>query len=361
MKIQNKEYKNILDKYLNLRPFDLNRKQKLTEFKNGINDLTEYHYKNNKLYKEIVRRLNFKLSKKYKIDELPFLPVTVFKNFDIHTSKLSDIDTIATSSGTTGKKVSKIFLDKKNSINQIRVLNKILTDYFGSKKCPMLVLSKKSKEKSEELNAKLAAIKGFSVLGSEFFFGLNDQGALDDNTLKNFINHPSKKKYIFGFTGDIWQKFYLSELKIFHKINLANVTIIHGGGWKKLEHLKIDNQTFKNKIYKKFKIKNIINYYGMIEQTGSIFLECSECNCFFPSIFSDILIRDENLKINFNKPGLVQLISLLPTSYPGHNILTEDVGQFVFKKCRHCNPKNLKQFQILGRVKNSEIRGCSNI
>ena len=83
MKIQNKEYKNILDKYLNLRPFDLNRKQKLTEFKNGINALTEYHYKNNKLYKEIVRRLNFKLSKKYKIDELPFLPVTVFKNFDI--------------------------------------------------------------------------------------------------------------------------------------------------------------------------------------------------------------------------------------------------------------------------------------
>ncbi len=359
MTIQNKDYKNFLNKYLTLQPFDLKKNKKTNLFKNGMNILTKYHYYNNKIYKKLIDKLNFKLSKNNEIEKLPFLPVTIFKNYEIYTSNLNEIDTIATSSGTSSKNVSKIFLDKNNSLNQIRVLNKILTNYFGNKKYPMLVLSKKPKAKSDSINAKLAAIKGFSVIASEILFCLDEQDNLDINTLKKFINHPSINKYIFGFTADIWQKLYSSKLN--NKFDLSNVTIIHGGGWKKLENLKVDNQTFKNKIYKKFKIRKIINYYGMIEQTGSIFLECNECNNFFPSIFSDIVIRDEKLESVYNKRGLIQLMSLLPSSYPGHNILTEDIGQIVFKKCKHCNSRNLKQFKVYGRVKNSEIRGCSNI
>ena len=354
MTIQNKDYKNFLNKYLTFQPFDLKKNKKLNLFKNGMNILTKYHYYNNKIYKNLIDKFNFKLSKNNEIEKLPFLPVTIFKNYEIYTSNLDEIDTIATSSGTSSKNVSKIFLDKNNSLNQIRVLNKILTNYFGSKKYPMLVLSRKPKAKSDSINAKLAAIKGFSVIASEILFCLDEQDNLDINILKKFINDPSTNKYIFGFTADIWQKLYSS--KINNKFDLSNVTIIHGGGWK-----KVDNQTFKNKIYKKFKIKKIINYYGMIEQTGSIFLECNECNNFFPSIFSDIVIRDEKLKPVYNKRGLIQLMSLLPSSYPGHNILTEDIGQIVFKKCKHCNSRNLKQFKVHGRVKNSEIRGCSNI
>jgi len=361
MKIQNKDYKNFLDKYLTFHPFNLKKNKKKNLFKNGMNILTNYHYYNNILYKKLIDKLNFNLNKNNEIDKLPFLPVTIFKNYEIYTSNLNEIDTIATSSGTSNKKVSKIFLDKNNSLNQIRVLNKILVNHFGRKKYPMLVLSSKPKLKSDLINAKLAAIKGFSVIASEKFFCLDEQDNLDLNILKEFVNRPSKNKYIFGFTADIWQKFYLSKIKINNKFDLSNATIIHGGGWKKLENLRVDNQTFKNKIYEKFKVKKIINYYGMIEQTGSIFLECNECNNFFPSIFSDIIIRDEKLKPVYNKSGLIQLMSLLPSSYPGHNILTEDIGQIVYKKCKHCNSKKLKQFKVYGRVKNSEVRGCSNI
>ena len=46
------------------------------------------------------------------------------------------------------------------------------------------------------------------------------------------------------------------------------------------------------------------------------------------SEFSDIIIRDENFNIlKKNETGFIQLFSLLPTSYPGHNILTEDIGK----------------------------------
>ena len=50
--------------------------------------------------------------------------------------------------------------------------------------------------------------------------------------------------------------------------------MLHGGGWKKLENKKISNEVFKKKILKKLNLKNVFNYYGLVEQTGSIFIEC---------------------------------------------------------------------------------------
>ena len=86
------------------------------------------------------------------------------------------------------------------------------------------------------------------------------------------------------------------------------------------------------KILNKTNLENIYNYYGLIEQTGSIFLECKKCSCFVTSNFSDILIRDKHFNVLKNKKkGFIQLFSLLPTSYPGHSILTEDIGEIINK------------------------------
>ena len=59
------------------------------------------------------------------------------------------------------------------------------------------------------------------------------------------------------------------------------------------------------------------------------------------------------------KKGLIQLFSLLPTSYPGHSILTEDIGEIV--KNNSCECSNIgKSFKVHGRSTNSELRGCSD-
>ena len=111
----------------------------------------------------------------------------------------------------------------------------------------------------------------------------------------------------------------------------------------------------------KFGINKVINYYGLIEQTGSIFLESPECGYFHTSIFSDIIVRDSMFNImKKNQKGLVQLISVLPTSYPGHNILTEDVGEIIGENDCECG-RGGKYFLIHGREKKSEIRGCSDV
>ena len=50
---------------------------------------------------------------------------------------------------------------------------------------------------------------------------------------------------------------------------------------------------------------------------------------FIASNFSEIIIRDENFKPCIpGQRGFVQLMSLLPSSYPGHSI-PEDIGEIV--------------------------------
>ena len=127
-----------------------------------------------------------------------------------------------------------------------------------------------------------------------------------------------------------------------------------------MEEKKINRLQLNSVLEKKLALKNIRNYYGLVEQIGSIFFEC-KCGYFIASNYSDIIIRDENLKISKKgEKGLVQLLSLLPTSYPGHSILTEDRGTII--KDANCKfGYNDKCFTVKGRLEKAELRGCSDV
>ena len=89
--------------------------------------------------------------------------------------------------------------------------------------------------------------------------------------LYKFLEKFGKNKFlIFGFTGDIYSTFF-ENLDLKKKVDLKNGILIHGGGWKKLENNKISNILFKRKFLNKYNLKKIINYYGLVEQIGSIF------------------------------------------------------------------------------------------
>jgi phenylacetate-coenzyme A ligase PaaK-like adenylate-forming protein len=145
------------------------------------------------------------------------------------------------------------------------------------------------------------------------------------------------------------------------RLQLDGGILLHGGGWKKLNSLAVDNQTFKARVADVCGISNVCNYYGMVEQTGSIFLECP-AGVLHASHFSDIIVRDP---VTFaplapHQTGLLQVLSLLPTSYPGHSLLTEDVGEILGEDDCPCGRKG-KYFAVHGRVANAEVRGCSDV
>ena len=165
---------------------------------------------------------------------------------------------------------------------------------------------------------------------------------------------------VFGFTSIIWEYFVKQLIKKNFKIKKNNGFLFHGGGWKKLENSSVSKKVFNKKINQFLGINKIYNYYGMIEQTGSIFIEC-EKGYYHPSIFSDIIIRDKYLNVcGLNEKGIIQVSSLLPISYPGHNILTEDMGELKGKDGCKCGRKG-KYFSIIGRIPQTEIRGCSDV
>ena len=225
----------------------------------------------------------------------------------------------------------------------------------------MLIIDKRSSIFNRlGFNAKAAAIMGFSLFGKDYTYLIKENNQIDYDSLNNFLIKNSDKKFmIFGFTSCIYEFLInkLSKKKI--KFDFRNGILIHGGGWKKLENRKIDNNLFKKKLNIKLNVLKICNYYGMIEQTGSIFTECNS-GYFHTTPFSDIFIRGDNLQVlDYNKKGIIQLVSLIPTSYPGHNILTEDLGVIVGEDNCNCGLKG-KYFKVLGRIKQSEIRGCSD-
>ena len=353
----------MINEFLKYNAFDIPVKQREKIFLKEINQLTNYHYNNCLEYKKILNLLNFNVRKNYSLEQIPFTPTRLFKHFDLISSKKKTVYKTLRSSGTTDSNVSRIYLDRKNVNNQIKVLSKIVSNFLGKERLPMLIIdSKRQVENPNNLTAKNAAIRGFSIFGKNYEYLLNDSNEIDYEKLNKFLFNFGKKKFlVFGFTIDIFQ-FLINEIdpkKL--NLNFKNSILLHGGGWKKLESKKIKNDLFKKKLLDKLKINKIFNYYGMVEQTGSIFVECN-CGKFISSIFSDIIIRDEKLKkVKKGNKGLIQLLSVLPTSYPGHSILTEDIGEILDEDgCIKCKLHG-KSFIEHGRAEQSEVRGCSDV
>jgi hypothetical protein len=99
----------------------------------------------------------------------------------------------------------------------------------------------------------------------------------------------------------------------------------------------------------------------MVEQVGSIFLEGDDGN-FYPPTFADVIIRDPQTfeELPPGQTGVVEVLSLLPRSYPGHALLTEDLG--VVHAIDPLGGNRLgKSFSILGRIPRAELRGCSDV
>jgi hypothetical protein len=56
---------------------------------------------------------------------------------------------------------------------------------------------------------------------------------------------------------------------------------------------------------------------------------------------------------------VIQVLSALPLSYPGHSILTEDMG--ILEGVDHSEGgRRGKYFSVIGRVPKAELRGCSD-
>ncbi|WP_333860265.1 LuxE/PaaK family acyltransferase [Clostridium sp.] len=313
------------------------------------------------------RKLSIDISKISKLDQVPFIPVNMFKTFELLTCKREEVVRVLNSSSTTSNTPSRIYLDKGTSIRQSQALINTLKSFLGVNRKPLLILDAAGVNKKKEvLNARGAAIRGISNFAGSITYVMEEKdGELEINLpkLKKFQeDNKNKEILVYGFTYIVWSKFVTQLKKKNIKLALPKMKLLHSGGWKKLVSESVEKEEFNRVTAEVFGTEksNIMDFYGMVEQLGVVFVDC-ECGYKHVPDFADIIIRDFNTleEVEIGQQGIIEVLSILGTSYPSQGILTEDVGEFMGVDNCSCGRRG-KYFKFRSRIEKTETRGCGD-
>lgn len=350
-----------VDSLLAQPPFALRAPEKRKSFVTALGQLTRHHRDNCADYARILGTFGFDADRDHAIEDVPALPARLFKTHRLQSVPEASVLKVLTSSGTGGQMPSRIVLDSATARLQTSILTRIVGDFIGKSRLPMLIIDAPSTVKGRTaFTARAAGILGFSIFGKTPTYALTDDMEMNWASVERFVEaHGNGPVLLFGFTFMVWEHFVGALRAAGRKLALDNGILIHGGGWKKLMDRAVDDAAFRAGLAETVGIPHVHNYYGMVEQTGSIFMQCDAGLLHCP-VYSDIAIRDANLAaLPMGKRGLVELISLLPHSYPGHVLLTEDEGTVIGEDDCPCGRLG-KYFHIHGRTSMAESRGCSD-
>jgi phenylacetate-coenzyme A ligase PaaK-like adenylate-forming protein len=351
----------MLDTVLDWPAYGLRQAEKEPLLLATLQALTAHHARACAAYENIVRKF-WPATDFASLEALPFLPVRLFKHERLLSVSDAEVVKTMTSSGTSGQQVSQIFLDKQTAALQVKVLSRIMAEFIGPKRLPMLVIDARSTVANrQKFSARAAGILGFSMFGREVEFALDDDMTLNTDRVEQFVaRHAGQPVLMFGFTAIIWQHLlrWLETRGL--SLALPQAILIHGGGWKQLQSQAVDAAEFNRRLAAVTGLRRVHNYYGMVEQTGSIFMAC-EHGHLHSSAWSDVTIRDPHTfkPLPRGQAGLIQLVSVIAHSYPGHSLLSEDEGVLLGVDDCPCGRRG-KYFSVLGRIQNAEVRGCSD-
>jgi hypothetical protein len=349
---------------LDLPPFGLSQAEKRARLLPMLRTLTAHHAERCAPYRHVLDRVfgGADRLRIERIEDVPFLPVTLFKTHTLSSVPDAEVVKVLTSSGTTGQQPSRVVLDAETASVQSAVLVKVAQHFLGRERLPMVILDHAGVVRDRQsYSARGAGILGMAQFGHRPFYALRDDMSLDEEGLRTYLAWAAGRPVLlFGFTFMVWQYLVQALERGGRRLELAGGILVHSGGWKKLQEAAVDPGTFRERVEAATGIKRVINFYGMVEQVGGVYFENPKHHLQAP-IYSEIIVRDPVTlaPLPDGQPGLVQVLSCLPTSYPGHSLLTEDLGVI-----RGVDPEGTgmggRSFEILGRVPKAELRGCSD-
>ena len=274
-----------------------------------------------------------------------------------------------TSSATTSQAPSRVVLDGPTALRMTKGIVSIVRDFIGPARRPYLVVDTPGfMGGGNALGARGAAIQGLHPFANQttYCLGLNEQGDLnlDLDTVMQFAkDRQDTEVLVYGFTFILWNHLVKPLTAEGICLNLPKVWILHSGGWKRLQDQAVEKNVFNEHLARVFGCSSgrVIDFYGMVESVGVIFPDCSEGNKHGPA-FGDVIVRNPlTLKpVAAGECGVVQVCSILPTSFPGNLLLTEDMAQVIAYDGCPCGRRGIS-FRFAGRLPKAEVRGCGNI
>jgi phenylacetate-coenzyme A ligase PaaK-like adenylate-forming protein len=355
---------------LTVAPYSLSTKQREDTLLALLKSELEYACQRNPRFRNYVNHWPVNFHAAERISDLPFLPVGVFKqNPPLALVDAREIKRTLASSATTSQVPSRVVLDAATARRMTKGVVAIIRDFIGPARRPYLVIdTSENMTARTELGARAAAIQALGSFATETVSCLRSDGQAEPSLdLEKLLDCAAKWKeaelLVYGFTHVLWTQLVQPLQRKGMTLSIPNVHVLHSGGWKRLERQAVTKDVFIQGVASVFGCSpdRVIDYYGMVENVGVVYPDCEQGNKHVPA-FAEVIVRDPLTlePVESGQRGLVQVCSVLPTSFPGFLLLTEDMAEVVGYDGCACGRRGT-HFRFAGRAPKAEVRGCGNI
>ncbi|MEO5890223.1 MAG: acyl transferase [Ferruginibacter sp.] len=304
-------------------------------------DVFRFQHEKNPVYRQYCDILKIDADTIDNILQIPFLPISFFKSHQVVTTEF-DAVAIFESSGTTQTVNSRHYVKDTNLYE--KSFNKAFQLFYGAPAdwCIIALLPSYLERKNSSLVMMADKLIQQSTHPQSGFY-LNEWDKLQ--TTLNQLEIAGQKTLLLGVT------FALLDFAERFPVQLHNTTIMETGGMKGRRE-EMTRQQVHGILENGFNIKYIHSEYGMTELLSQAYSAGEGIfNC---PPWMKILLREEDDPFSVQTTttgttsGVINVIDLA-NIYSCSFIATEDAGKLYGDG----------SFEILGRIDNTDIRGCS--
>jgi phenylacetate-coenzyme A ligase PaaK-like adenylate-forming protein len=309
------------------------------EFQDIALGVFKYQAINNTVYHEYIKLLGINPDSVKSSFDIPFLPVTFFRNHKV-TSGTGSVEAIFESSGTTGMETSRhyisdISLYEESFVNVFRYFYGEPSDYIFAALLPSY-----SERKGSSLVYMMTKLIERSTDPRGGFYKNNPEKLIRALTR---IKTDNKKAILLGVS------FALLDLAEKYSPDLSGIIVMETGGMKG-KRKEVTRQEVHAVLKSGFNLKSIHSEYGMTELLSQAY--SSGEGVFYCPPWMKEIIRDPQDPLTVinqaGKTGGINVIDLANFNSCSF-IATSDIGKM----------NSDGGFEVLGRFDNSDIRGCS--
>ncbi|MGB6037098.1 MAG: acyl transferase [Cryomorphaceae bacterium] len=307
------------------------------EFNETCLKVFQFQAEENAVYREYLKHLGVKAADVKEVDDIPFLPIELFKSHKVICGESDGEEIVFSSSGTTGTATSKHYVSQPEVYE--KSFQQAFQQFYGSPsafRVLALLPSYLERTGSSLIYMVDRLIKDSGHPDSGFF--------LDDfDKLRSILLRDSDRKTLL-----IGVSFGLLDFIEEESIELKNTIVMETGGMKG-RRKEMTREELHNQLSDGFGVETIHSEYGMTELLSQAYSKGNGIfNC---PPWMKVLVRDTNDPLTLLPAGssggmnVIDLANLHSCSF----IATSDLGKVHYDG----------SFEILGRFDYSDLRGCN--
>lgn len=298
-----------------------------------------FQAENNPIYATYLHHLNCDIKKVKRVGEIPFMPISFFKNHSLKSGSWRT-DSFFTSSGTSREATSTHYIEDLNFY--LNHAEHCFTQFFGPlNQYHIFALLPSYLEQGN--SSLVAMIDSFIKKSHSEFSGFyrydQERLLMDINQRKK---DTSRKIILWGVS------FALLEFAERFRPDLRECMVFETGGMKG-RRKEIIRTELHSQLKNYFNLNTFYSEYGMTELLSQAYTKGDEL--FYPPPWMKIFVRDSLDPLEKGLIGrsgglnVMDLANIHSISF----VETEDAGK-VFED---------GSFEVLGRLDNSDVRGCN--